>query len=461
MGCANGKKYMPVAGGGDLRVLEWINTSRLNDVSEAAFENVRVLGKGKFGIVYLAKSKETGTFVAIKYIPKDIIFESKATSRIRQELYFASTLRHPFIIDYFGEFSTDTCIAMVLRYAGGGEFFTRMKTLTPMPEPQAMFYFSEIALTLRYLHDSNVVYRDLKPENILLDENGHIKLCDFGFAALVGKEADSTLTDGCGTAMYVAPEIAGGFNKGHSFQVDWWGLGVILFEMLTGQAPFGDTETMSKFEVFNNINSKSVSFPMSVSSNVKSLVQGLLIKEPLKRFGWKAVAASPWLAEINWDDVLHKRIIAPWVPKLSGPGDSRNFVDWPKVSLPATKPTKEVEKYCQGIISNRSAGPNPPVPLTHSSTIMHIQVPPQNAAASLQRRHSKASHVKPQVLDANVSEENKQILDASLLRALDDVDRADKIKPSGGTRDDNKLGNGDKPQKRSIQRRNTVSNAKV
>ena len=110
----------------------------------------------------------------------------------------------------------------------------------------------------------------------------------------------------------------------------------------------------------------------------------------------------------------------------------------------------QVEKYCQGITSNRSAGPNPPVPLTHSSTIMHIQVPPQNAAASLQRRHSKASHVRPQVLDENVSEENKQILDASLLRALDDVDRADKIKPSGGTRDDNKLGNLDKPQKRYL-----------
>ena len=127
-------------------------------------------------------------------------------------------------------------IGLVFEFASGGELFTRMKKQVKFSENVARFYFSEVASALGYLHAMNIVYRDLKPENILLDCEGHIKLCDFGFASFMSS-SDALLHDGCGTAMYVAPEIASGhMKKAHGLPVDWWGLGCILYEMLVGKA---------------------------------------------------------------------------------------------------------------------------------------------------------------------------------------------------------------------------------
>jgi serine/threonine protein kinase len=122
----------------------------------------------------------------------------------------------------------------VFEYASGGELYTRMKKQTKFSENVAKFYFCEISCAVDYLHNMSIVYRDLKPENIILDNCGHIKLCDFGFASALSSR-DAVLNDGCGTAMYVAPEIASGhMKKAHGLPVDWWGLGCILYEMLTG-----------------------------------------------------------------------------------------------------------------------------------------------------------------------------------------------------------------------------------
>ncbi len=140
--------------------------------------------------------------------------------------------------------------------------------------------------------------RDLKPENILIDAYGHIRLCDFGFSTECNSEMDE-LTDGCGTAMYIAPEIASGFTKfGHGFGVDWWALGCILHEMLTGEAPFGDSDHMTKFEIFNNINEKNPPFPLFMNQSIKSLIKGLLQKKADQRYSWSQVHGSPWLSEV-------------------------------------------------------------------------------------------------------------------------------------------------------------------
>jgi serine/threonine protein kinase len=203
---------------------------------------------------------------------------------------------------------------------------------------------------------NNVHYsRDLKPENILLDMGGHVKLCDFGFAAKMAQSgitlgmgtstnSESTLMDGCGTAMYVAPEIAEGFMKrAHGFPVDWWSLGCVLFEMLTGTAPFGDTEKMSKFEVFNNIAHRDVSCPLLWSKQLKDIVRGLLRKDPSTRFSWVNIELSEWLGMVNtpwffclhrilfllfgmqikWEKVQTKSLLPPWLPPIpSSPSTS-------------------------------------------------------------------------------------------------------------------------------------------
>jgi serine/threonine protein kinase len=166
MGCGASKKYAPVALEIPPRKLnvDWICKNRI-DLAQH-FEHKKVLGKGKFGIVSLTLCPENKQYVAIKYIPKQIIFDTKGANRIRQEIIFASQFEHPFIINYFGDFNTSSCVAMVFQYAPGGEFFTRMKKQLRMPESHAMFYFGEIALGLKYLHDQHIVYRYIFESNM-------------------------------------------------------------------------------------------------------------------------------------------------------------------------------------------------------------------------------------------------------------------------------------------------------
>jgi len=137
------------------------------------------------------------------------------------------------------------------------------------------------------------------------------------------------LQDTVGTAMYVAPEIAGGKKGGtHSYQVDWWGLGCVLYEMIVGSAPFGDSDRMSKFEIFNNINNRSVSLPLSMNSALAELIRGLLHKNPVKRSSWKEVKSSSWVNDIDWNALYEKKIAPPWRPPMTPEPSRDNFVKW-------------------------------------------------------------------------------------------------------------------------------------
>lgn len=198
-------------------------------------------------------------------------------------------------------FQTSTCFGLICEFAAGGELYNRLKKVVKLTETEAKFYFCELCCVLRYLHDEkHFVYRDLKPENILIDARGHIKLCDFGFAATICDADVDDLKDGCGTVMYIAPEVACGFMKGsHGFPVDWWALGVVLMEMVTGEAPFGDSDSLSKFEIFNNITEKRITYPLLMSSSLKTLLKGLLEKDPDKRFSWQQISLSTWIEHVS------------------------------------------------------------------------------------------------------------------------------------------------------------------
>ena len=332
--------------------VDWIvgSKSKLTILKDESVEMTKAIGKGKFGHVFMCKHIPTSKYLAIKYIPKTIIHECQSASRIQQEMEVLLLLKHPFIVTYYCAYETNQCFCICLHYASGGELYSLMKKSHKFSEQMAKFYFCEIALALSYLHnDLNIVYRDLKPENILLDCHGHVKLCDFGFAAPLDSEK-STLIDGCGTAMYVAPEIAGGFmKKNHSFPVDWWGLGCVLFEMIAGKAPFGDTDKMSKFEIFNNINAKNPSVPFFTNKQLKSLINGLLVKDPNSRMNWKHVQSHPWLTDVSWDDFMNLKIIPPWKPLNNKAPNTDCFLSWNELKLPTEAVSHEVGSYCNSI----------------------------------------------------------------------------------------------------------------
>lgn len=314
------------------------------------FQLSEVVGKGKFGLVYTATHSTSGKYVAIKFISKKIICETKSIHRIQQEIDIVQDISHPFIVHCFGVYEMDRAFGLVFDYASGGELYTRMKKEEKFKEPVAKFYFCEIASALGYLHDKDILYRDLKPENILIDNDGHIKLCDFGFAVV----ACSTQHDGCGSAMYVAPEIAGGGSVEHGLPVDWWSLGCILFEMVTGDPPFGDVALISKFEIFNYIINKDVQLPMSTSGPLKELIKGLLTKDPRRRYAKQEVKNAGWLCDINWKLVSSKKYSPPWLPKNRMVYNSENYLDWPKESLENLKdPTEEESRYASNLVIPR------------------------------------------------------------------------------------------------------------
>lgn len=348
-----GGSYQVVATNERPKACEWTfpANTKLAPLKSDSFQNVTGIGKGKFGIVFLSKHKATSKHVAIKFIPKQMIYDGQSLQRIQQECNALEKISHPFLIYCFGGYEhNNSTIALVFEYAVGGELYHRMKQSFKTEENAAKFYFCEISLAIAHLHDKlKLVYRDVKPENILIAADGHVKLCDLGFAVPM-HDKDSDLNDGCGTAMYVAPEIAGTTKwnqSSHGFPVDWWGVGCVLFELLTGNAPFGDSDTCSKFEIFNNINHSSPPYPLTMNSSVKNIIKGLLNKDPKNRFDFKAICASPWVADINWDHFLMKKVAPPWVPTITKSATTENFLKW-ELDLPVPgSATSEVIGYCE------------------------------------------------------------------------------------------------------------------
>uniref|UniRef100_A0AAY4AJN0 Serine/threonine-protein kinase Sgk1 n=1 Tax=Denticeps clupeoides TaxID=299321 RepID=A0AAY4AJN0_9TELE len=288
------------------------------------FDFLKVIGKGSFGKVLLAKRKQDGKYYAIKVLQKRVILNRREQKHIMAERnVLLKNVKHPFLVGLHYSFQTKDKLYFVLDFVNGGELFFHLQKERIFPETRAKFYIAEMASALGYLHSLNIVYRDLKPENILLDYQGHIVLTDFGLCKEGISQADTTTTF-CGTPEYLAPEVLR--KQPYDNTVDWWCLGSVLYEMIYGLPPFYSRDT---HEMYDNILHKDLLMRPGASTVAWSILQDLLEKDHTRRLGYRddfnEVKSHAFFASINWDDLVQKKIPPPFNPSVESPYDISNF----------------------------------------------------------------------------------------------------------------------------------------
>ncbi|EFQ99428.1 AGC/PKA protein kinase [Nannizzia gypsea CBS 118893] len=283
----------------------------------------RTLGTGSFGRVHLVQSIHNQRFYAIKVLKKAQVVKLKQVEHTNDERAMLERVKHPFLVTLWGTFQDAKNLYMVMDFAEGGELFSLLRKSQRFPNPVAKFYAAEVTLALEYLHSKHIVYRDLKPENLLLDKNGHLKITDFGFA----KEVRDITWTLCGTPDYLAPEVVS--SKGYNKSVDWWSLGILIFEMLCGFTPFWDSG--SPMKIYENILKCRVKYPPSLVPDAQDLLSRLITPDLTKRLGnlhggSQDVKNHPWFSEVTWELLAQRRIDAPYIPPVKGgSGDACMF----------------------------------------------------------------------------------------------------------------------------------------
>ncbi|ESK95804.1 protein kinase c [Moniliophthora roreri MCA 2997] len=290
------------------------------------FNFLAVLGKGNFGKVMLAEEKKTNGLYAIKVLKKEFIIDNDEVESTRSEkrvFLAAAKERHPFLLGLHSCFQTETRVYFVMEYVSGGDLMLHIQR-KQFSLRQAKFYASEVLLALEYFHANGIIYRDLKLDNILLTLDGHVKVADYGLC----KEDmwyGSTTSTFCGTPEFMAPEIL--LEQRYGRAVDWWAFGVLTYEMLLGQSPFrGEDED----EIFDAILEDEPLYPITMPRDAVSILQKLLTRDPSRRLGStkedaEEIKRQPFFKDVNWDDVLNKRIPPPYFPTINGSADTSNF----------------------------------------------------------------------------------------------------------------------------------------
>ncbi|CAO3687424.1 hypothetical protein G6F70_007273 [Rhizopus microsporus] len=298
------------------------------------FTFIRTLGTGSFGRVHLAQSVVNKQYCAIKVLKKRDIVNARQVEHTKNERAVLVKMKDNFMVNLWGTFQDDTNLYMVLDFVAGGELFSLMRKRKKFDEDTARFYAAEVLLAICHLHQNNIIYRDLKPENILLDAQGHIKLTDFGFAKVV---PDITWTL-CGTPDYLAPEIIQ--SKGYGKAVDFWALGVLIYEMLSGVAPFYDD---NQFRLYEKIITCKPVYPSHFSPEATDLLKHLLTPDLSSRYGNlkggpQDLIQHPWFQPIDFDQLAKRQIKPPYIPQVKEPGDSSNFDHYEEEKVPYGQP---------------------------------------------------------------------------------------------------------------------------
>ncbi|XVF65963.1 hypothetical protein PTKIN_Ptkin09bG0293000 [Pterospermum kingtungense] len=310
------------------------------------FEVLKVVGQGAFGKVYQVRKKGTPEIYAMKVMRKDKIMEKNHAEYMKAERDILAKIDHPFIVQLKYSFQTKYRLYLVLDFINGGHLFFQLYHHGLFREDLACIYTAEIVSAVSHLHANGIMHRDLKPENILLDADGHVTLTDFGLAKQFDENTRSNSL--CGTVEYMSPEIISG--KGHDKAADWWSVGILIYEMLTGRPPFAGG---NREKIQQKIVKERIKLPTFLSAEAHSLLKGLLQKDASKRLGSGATGSDEikrhkWFKAINWKKLEAREIKPGFRPQVAGKHCIANFdkrwTDMPLSFSPASSPRTNVIK---------------------------------------------------------------------------------------------------------------------
>jgi serine/threonine protein kinase len=295
----------------------WVNvlrdsTFQTPGLSMASFQPLRTIGRGFYGKVLLCKKLDSGEFYAIKTIHKVRLLKANKVHTVFREKEVLMRARHPFIVNLAFSFQSESKVYLGLEYVGGGELFGHLQRRRQFSLPEVRLYVAELALAINYLHHQNVIYRDLKPENVLLDNNGHVKLTDFGLVKRVSAD-DATTQTFCGNSEYLAPEVVR--RQPYNRKIDWWALGILTYELLYGSTPF---YRETKTQMFDAICNDGVPYPDAVAPEVRSFFGILLEKDATARGEFDAINRHPFFGDLDFARVLAREYRPAFVPSTDG-----------------------------------------------------------------------------------------------------------------------------------------------
>jgi len=304
-----------------------------------SFEVDRTLGTGSFGRVLMVRPKTvakgesdmTSTFMALKIIAKKRVINTNQFEHTVTEKNILFCMMNNFIVKMFDYFHDAKNIFFLLEFINGGEMFTHIhkQKRRRFSPAQTRFFAAETVLAFEYLHNLDIIFRDLKPENMLIDCNGHIRVTDFGFAKRV---TDITWTM-CGTPEYLAPEVI--MNKGYGHGVDWWAIGVLIYEMRCGRSPF---ECADQVTLFKRITTRDFTFPRDFTNDEKLLIKGLLQPDLTRRLGCMHggtddIKNQLYFKSVRWQTVYEMKAPSPYIPRVAGANDCSNFDSYPETEV--------------------------------------------------------------------------------------------------------------------------------
>eukprot|EP01138_Halocafeteria_seosinensis_P004344 gb/GECG01004444.1/.p1 GENE.gb/GECG01004444.1/~~gb/GECG01004444.1/.p1 ORF type:complete len:894 (+),score=138.76 gb/GECG01004444.1/:1-2682(+) len=312
---------------GELDYLLQVGEVERPDIDFNDLEKLHILGIGTFGRVYMVRHTKSGALYALKVLRKAKVMKLKQQRNVVYEKAVMAAIRHPFLLHLYNTYMDDKRLYMLLELVQGGELFNYLDTVGLLDSESTKFYSGCVFAGIAHLHEKCIVYRDLKPENLLLDTKGYIRIVDFGFAKHV---PDRTYTL-CGTPDYFAPEMV--LGNGYRLAVDWWALGILIFEMLAGESPFAD-EDGDQMAIYRAILKGRYDWPDEVTDEqAKDLVSQLLQSDVVNRLGCRRkgpreIAEHPWFSTLNWRKLMSKELPAPWVPELESEDDVQHFEEF-------------------------------------------------------------------------------------------------------------------------------------